>query len=191
MMKLEEIQIKLKEVLKPSRYHHTLGVVETAEHLAVRHGCDLVKAKYAAFLHDCAKCIDENEQIQICRKYGVELSVSELENHALIHAKSGVVIAREVYGVEDDEILHAIGYHTTGCPDMSLLDKIIYIADYIEPNRDKAPRLDVIRKEAITDIDKALFHILEDTVSYLAKSGKVIDKTTFETYEFYKNKEVI
>ena len=190
-MKLEEIQTKLQENLKPSRYQHTLGVVETAERLATKHGCDLLNARYAAFLHDCAKCMDEDEQIQICQKYGVSLSESELDNHALIHAKSGVVVARTQYGVESEEILHAIAYHTTGCVGMSLLDKIIYIADYIEPGRDKAPRLDELRREAFEDIDVALYHILEDTVSYLKSSGKPIDKTTFETYEYYKNKEVL
>ena len=191
MMKLEEIQASLQEKLKASRYQHTLGVVQTAEQLALRYGCDLTNARCAALLHDCAKCIDEDEQIQICEKYGISLSKAEYDNHALIHAKSGAVIAKEVYGVTNEEVLHAIKYHTTGCAGMSLLDKIIYISDYIEPGRDKAPRLDIIRKEAFEDIDRALFYILEDTVSYLKKSGKKIDTTTFETYEYYKNKEVL
>ncbi len=186
MMKLEEIQSDLKKVLKTSRYEHTLGVLNAAECLATKHGCDLIKARYAALLHDCAKCIDEMEQIQICEKYGVRLTESEYCNHALLHAKCGVVIAKEKYGVYDKDILHAICYHTTGCENMSLLDKIIYIADYIEPGRDKAPRLNVIRKTAMEDIDTALFYILEDTVSYLRNSNKKIDETTFQAYEFYK-----
>lgn len=186
MMKFEEIQSDLKQVLKPSRYEHTLGVLKTAQELAVKHDCDLVKTRFAALLHDCAKCINEEEQIQICQKYGIVLTDSEYNNHALLHAKCGVVIARETYGVLDEDILHAICYHTTGCVKMSLLDKIIYIADYIEPGRDKAPRLDVIRKAAMEDIDTALFYILEDTVSYLKNSNKQIDETTFQTYEFYK-----
>lgn len=182
----EAIQSDLEQVLKPSRYVHTLGVLKTAQSLATKHGCDVVKARLAALLHDCAKCIDEQEQIEICQKYGVVLTDAELSNHALIHAKCGVVIAKEKYGVTDTDILHAICYHTTGCKSMSLLDKIVYIADYIEPGRDKAPRLQEIRKMAMEDIDTALYYILEDTVSYLKGSNKQIDKTTFETYEFYK-----
>ena len=185
-MKLEEVQSDLKQVLKPSRYEHTLGVLKTAETLATKHGCDLVKTRYAALLHDCAKCIAEEKQIEICEKYGVKLTDSEYSNHALLHAKCGVIIAKEKYGVTDEDILHAICYHTTGCKNMSLLDKIIYVADYIEPGRDKAPRLDVIRKVAMEDIDTALFYILKDTVSYLKQSKKQIDETTFLTYEFYK-----
>lgn len=191
MIKLEEIQSDLKRVLKPSRYEHTMGVLKTAQELAVRYKCDFLKASYAAILHDCAKCIDEEEQIEICQKYGVVLTESELKNSALIHAKCGVVIAKEKYNVCDEEILHAICYHTTGCVKMSLLDKIIYIADYIEPGRDKAPRLEVIRKVVTEDIDLAFVYILEDTVSYLKQNNKHIDETTFDTYEFYKNKEVI
>lgn len=186
MMNLGEIKSDLKHVLKESRYLHTLGVLQTAEDLAKKHGCNLVKARYAALLHDCAKCTDEEEQIRICAKYGVPVSESELNNHALLHAKCGVVFARNKYGVTDEEILHAISYHTTGCVNMSLLDKIIYIADYIEPGRDKAPRLNELRKLAFEDIDKALFYILEDTVTYLKKSNKSIDETTYQTYKFYK-----
>lgn len=182
----EAIQSDLQQVLKPSRFVHTLGVIKTAEALAIKHGCDVVKARMAALLHDCAKCIDEQEQIEICQKYGVVLTEAELSNHALIHAKCGVVIAKEKYGITDTDILHAICYHTTGCINMTLLDKIVYIADYIEPGRDKAPRLDEIRKTAMVNIDTALYNILEDTVSYLKSTNKQIDETTFETYEFYK-----
>lgn len=185
---LEEIKTILKEKLKQSRYVHTEGVARTAAALAKQHGCDAFKAELAGFLHDCAKCMDEEEQILICRKYGVALTDRELENPALIHAKTGAVLAREEYGIHEEEILHAISFHTTGCTDMSLLDKIIYIADYIEPGRDQAPRLDVIREEAFRDLDRALFFILEDSVVYLKNSGKVIDETTLKTYEFYKTR---
>lgn len=186
-MTLEEIQTDLQTILRPSRYMHTMGVLQTAKELAEKHGCDLIKSQYAALLHDCAKCIDEEEQIRICRKYGVSLTESEYKNHSLLHAKSGIVIAKDKYGVSDEEILHAICYHTTGCVDMSLLDKIVYIADYIEPNRNQAPRLEEIRKLAFEDIDKALFYILEDTVTHLQESNKTIDETTYQAYMFYKN----
>lgn len=185
-MNLQEIKNRLKEELKASRYEHTLGVADTAQTLAKKYNCDVFNARLAAFLHDCAKCMDETEQIRLCQKYGVVLTTTELNNHSLIHAKTGVVLAKEHYGVTDEDVLHAIAFHTTGCKDMSLLDKIIYVADYIEPGRDKAPRLEQLRKEAFENIDTALYHILEDTVSYLKESGKPIDAATYETYEYYR-----
>lgn len=188
-MTIEMIKAALKQTLKPSRYDHTLGVAQTASELAKQYGCDASDVLYAALLHDCAKCMDEEEQIRICATHNVILSDAELGNPALIHAKAGVVVAREQYDITDPAILHAICYHTTGCTDMSLLDKIIFIADYIEPGRNRAPRLEQLRQEAFQDIDLALVHILEDTIAFLKASEKPIDTTTINTYEYYMQKE--
>ncbi len=115
------------------------------------------------------------------------VSEVELQNPAaLLHAKAGSFLARKKYGVTDDDILNAIKYHTTGRPEMSKLEKILYIADYIEPGRKHAANLLQIRKMAYQDLDQTLFKILEDTLSYLLTTGGEIDSMTQETYDYYK-----
>ena len=104
----------------------------------------------------------------------------------MLHAKLGAYFARKTYGVEDKEILHAIQVHTTGEPGMNTLDKIIYIADYIEPNRNKAPNLEEARRLAFEDLDRAMLKILSDTLNYLERKGGEIDPLTVETYEYFK-----
>ena len=94
---------------------------------------------------------------------------------------------KKKYDIEDQEVLSAIRWHTTGKPDMTLLEKIVYVADYIEPKRDKAPNLKEVRKMAFVDLDQALLKILEDTLNYLGDSPDVVDMMTKATYDFYKN----
>lgn len=115
------------------------------------------------------------------------ISECEYKNPELLHAKLSAVYAKEKYGVEDDEILSAITWHTTGKPAMTTLEKIIYIADFIEPNRTILPEMDVIRKEAYNDLDQCLLHILYGNIHYLGKKGATVDPVTKETYEYYNN----
>ncbi len=188
-MKYKEIRDELKKELKPARYTHTMGVVETARTLAEAYDCKPKKAKYAALLHDCAKSITDNEKIDLCRKYGVPVSDTELHNPGLLHAKCGAILAKNKYGIEDRDILHAIAVHTTGVPDMNLLDQILFISDYIEPNRKEAPNLDTLRKLALTDPDQTTYLILKDTISYLnTRHSQALDPTTWEAYKYYKDK---
>ena len=105
----------------------------------------------------------------------------------MLHAKAGAIIARDEYGVRDTEILDAIRYHTTGRPHMTLLEKIIFIADYIEPGRSKAPNLDRIRREAGLDLNRCVCMIARDTLQHLKEIGAHIDQRTEETFEYYKN----
>lgn len=182
----EEIKKELEKELKPSRYRHTLGVVESAGILAEKYGADTLKAQYAALLHDCAKSISDEEKIRLCRKYKLPVSDAELKNPSLLHAKCGAIYARHKYHIKDADILHAIYVHTTGCPDMSLLDKIIYTADYIEPGRDKAPNLDRIRRLALEDLDRAVYEIARDTLQYLKDTNTELDETTVAVYNYYK-----
>lgn len=182
---IPEIQDKLRKKLKNSRYVHTLGVAYTASCLAMKYGLDPDKALMAGLLHDCAKYMPGDEMYEIAVKNKLEISDAERVKPDLLHAKLGSFYAKKKYGVVDEEILSAIRFHTTGRPDMTLFEKIIYISDYIEPGRDKMPRLDVIRKEAFEDIDSCLKMILEDSVEYLTSSGMFIDNTTIETYNFY------
>ena len=187
MMELGEIRKKLKKELDKGRYEHTKGVMYTAGCLAMAHGYSVEDAMLAGLLHDCAKCIPNDEKIRLCEENGILISQVEYDGPYLLHAKLGAFLAENTYGVTDPEILHAIRVHTTGAPDMSLLDKILYIADYIEPCRDKAPDLDKVRKLAFQDLDVCMAKILHDTLCYLSSRGGNIDPMTKMTYDFYKN----
>ena len=187
-MKLQwgDIEKKLKKELNEDRYRHTQGVTYTAACLAMAHEADLEQARTAGLLHDCAKCIPNKKKITMCEKNQVPVSEFEKEHPFLLHAKLGAYLAQKEYGVQDEEVLNAITWHTTGRANMTLLEKIIYVADYIEPNRNKAPRLDVLRRLAFTDLDQCIFCILEDTVSYLSANPKSMDQTTLDAYRYYK-----
>ena len=186
MKKFEVIQNKLKTSLDEARFEHTLGVMYTAGCMAMAYGYDIQKAMLAGLLHDCAKCMSYEEQISLCEKYEVMVTPSEVKNPAILHAKTGAILAKIEYDIEDMDIIHAIGVHTTGEPDMNTLDKIIYIADYIEPGRDRAPNLEQIRRFAYEDLDVCMAEILNDTLDYLNACGGHIDPTTAEAFEFYK-----
>lgn len=180
------IREKLKASLKPGRYEHSLSVSFTCMALAMRYGYDLDKAELVGLLHDCAKCYDNNSIIAACRNSGMELTEGELQAPSIIHSRLGARMAEEKFGVNDPEILSAIACHTTGKPDMSLLDKILYIADYIEPRRYKIKDLPAIRRLAFEDLDEALFQIMEGTLRYLKESGTYADIMTQNAYHYYK-----
>ncbi len=183
---IDSIKQMVQEDLDQARYEHTLGVMYTAAAMAMCHGADMEKSIVAGLLHDCAKCIPGKRKIQMCMDNGIYISEAEYKNPGLLHAKLGAFLAETKYEVFDKEILNAITYHTTGCPEMSLLDKIIYIADYIEPNRTEAPNLDKIRELAFKNIDACLCAILEDSLAYLKTKKEVIDPMTEQTYLYYK-----
>ena len=179
-------QKKLKKELDTDRYAHTIGVAYTAAALAMRYGANVQQAQGAGLLHDCAKCIPNNKKIALCHKYNIKITEIELENPFLLHAKLGAFLAMHKYGITDKEITSAILNHTTGKPNMSLLDKIIFVADYIEPQRKKQPNLAEIRKLAFINLDEALLRILEDTLVFLRSSSGKIDPMTEKTYQYYK-----
>lgn len=183
---LKLLQKHMKEELTEDRYDHTLGVMYTAEALAMRYGVDMTKAAVAGLLHDCAKCIPNSQKLKICRKHHIEITELEEANPSLLHAKLGAYMAEKTYGIKDPEIISAIRWHTTGKPDMSLLDIIIYMADYIEPNRDKAPDLKEIRRLCFENIEEALYRVLEGTLNYLSDRPNTIDPMTKISYDFYK-----
>ncbi len=177
---------RLQDKLPPMRYEHSLGVAYTAMALAMRYEYDLDRAEVAGLLHDCAKYYTDGEIIKKCRKHEIPLSEAELQAPAVLHAKYGAWLAEHRYGVSDPEILSAIRWHTTGKAEMSLLDKIIYIADYIEPRRDKAPDLPRMRKLAFEDLDQTMFEILDGTLQYLRQKGGNVDPMTNEAYDYFK-----
>lgn len=182
---LKKIRKSMEKELDAKRYEHTLGVAYTAAALAMCNDVDPVKAETAGLLHDCAKCFSDDKKISVCRKNNMEINSVESRNPYLLHAKAGYCIAKNKFDIEDQDILNAILNHTTGRPGMSTLEKIIYIADYIEPSRRQAPNLSEVRKLAFQNLDQALLKILTDILSYLESGGGEIDPLTKETYDYY------
>ncbi len=188
MSKNDRITImkQLESDLNYRRFIHTLGVAGTATSLAMCYGVDPKPAELAGLLHDCAKNLDLKKMQKICEKGNYKVSEKEENSVSLLHSKAGSVLAQEKFGVQDEDILNAIRFHTTGRPGMSLLEKIIFVADYIEPGRDTAPNLSEIRKMAFGNIDEAVLKILYDTLVYLNSTGAQIDEMTQKTYDYYK-----
>ncbi len=175
MNKKERINLirELESELAYGRFVHTMNVASTAASLAMCYGFDVDIAETAKML-------------KICEKAGLELSEIEKKSGSLLHSKAGAELAQSRYGVKDEDILNAIRYHTTGRPGMSLLEKIIFTADYIEPGRDSAPNLPVVRKLAFESINDCVLQILRDTLSYLGTTGAEVDPMTQKTYEYYR-----
>lgn len=189
---IEEIRNKVEIALKkdPMRFKHSIGVADTAACLAMRYNSDMEKAYITGLLHDCAKCVDDDLKIKECREANLSVSQTELESPYLLHSKLGSLYARTKYGIDDPEICSAIEFHTTGKPNMSLLEKIVFIADYIEPYRNKAWDLDIIRGLAFEDINEAVYFCLKDTLEYLESKNKTIDEMTSKAYAFYASNRV-
>lgn len=182
-----KMQKKLSKYLDEDRFTHTMGVMYTCAALAMAHGYDLKDAQAAGLLHDSAKCIPNKKKLKMCDEHKIPVTEFEKSHPFLLHAKLGAYIAREKYGIKDEEILSSIEYHTTGRPGMSTLEKIVYIADYIEPMRDKAVHLPKIRKLAFEDLDECMYEILKDTLIYLEENPKDIDSTTKDAFIYYKD----
>ncbi|WP_313128661.1 bis(5'-nucleosyl)-tetraphosphatase (symmetrical) YqeK [Anaerocolumna sp.] len=183
------LQQAMAKVQTEKRFYHTLGVQTTSFAMALKHGADEEKALIAGLLHDSAKCLSGAVLLSECHKYGLSISDAEEKSPYLLHGKLGAYYAEFKYGIEDKEIQSAISYHTTGKPDMSLLEKIVFTADYIEPNRssERIPNLHEIRILAFENLDLAVYQILESTLNYLKKIRLEIDSTTVEAYEYYKS----
>lgn len=183
----ERLRKAMEKELSSGRYIHTLGVAYTASCLAMAHGEDMEKAMTAGLLHDCAKAMHGSELLAICEKAHLIVTAVERSNPtALLHAKAGAYLAEHKYDVTDWDILNAIRYHTTGRPDMSKLEKIIYIADYIEPGRKQLAGLEMIRRIAYQDLDWTMENILANTLAYLRTTDGQVDDMTVKTYEFYR-----
>jgi nicotinate-nucleotide adenylyltransferase len=161
-----------------------LGTEQEAIRLAQRYGADVEKARRAALLHDCTKKLEMEEQLALCETYGMELDELEQVALKLLHSKTGAAIAKDVFGV-DDEIYSAIYYHTTGRAGMTLLEKIIYLADYIEPTRD-FPDVDVLRKACYEDLDKGLLLGLEMSIEEMQRMGNPVHHATVEARDALK-----
>ena len=171
-MTTEEILKLLEERLKPTRLAHTLGVREMAVKLAKIYGCDIRKAEQAALLHDFCKNISVEESDSLVEKYGLDRKY--LGNGALAHSQVAAKVLEYEYGLDDREVLLAIEHHTVGDFNMGLLEKIIYVADAIEPCRDY-PGVEELREIAYRDINEACIKLLDRTIERVLKKGETMD----------------
>lgn len=180
MMCSDEMRKGILSRLSGYRYEHTLGCERAAEVLAIRFGENAESAKLAAILHDITKHLSKEEQLNLCEKYGIIPCTVEKEEPRMLHGKTAAVIARNEYGVSD-EIYDAIACHTTGKANMTLLDKILYLADYIEETRD-FDGVDKARELAEVDIDCALLYCYKETITDLITREKRIHSDTVAAY---------
>lgn len=173
--------------LAPKRIAHVAGCESEAVLLAMQYGEDPETAAEAAILHDITKKLDLKEQLNLCEKYGIILDKDQKRDESLLHAITGAALARDLYGVSD-EVYEAIRWHTTGKPDMTLLEKIIYMADYVEPTRD-FPGVEKLRALAHKDLDRAMTLGLEMSLEDLKSRGIEIDGNTAEAYSWYSQQQ--
>lgn len=184
------IENKLQQTLKPKRYMHTLGVAYMSASLAMCHGVSHRDALVAGLLHDCAKNYPEDEMLKECLRLQIPLSEHERRIPELIHAAYGAYLAANVYGIVQEDILLAVRNHTLGRPQMTPIEQIVYLADYLEPERTQptTPCLDDIRKIAFQNLDEATLLVSENSIRYFESTGKEADPMTYQVNEYYKKK---
>lgn len=180
-MNKKEMQSKLKAALKKKRYEHSLGVCAEAVRMAELFGADADKAYIAGLLHDCAKCLSEEQENEACQKYGYVPDIMTKVCHPVLHAPLGAVVAENEYGVTDREILDAIRYHTAARAGMTLLDKIVYVADMTEPGRDY-DGAEHLRSLACKDIDEAYSEALRQSLMHNIKKGSIIHPNSLDAW---------
>jgi predicted HD superfamily hydrolase involved in NAD metabolism len=170
----ERIKHDLKRTLSKRRYKHILGVAEAAVRLARRYGADVDKAELAGLLHDSAKEMPLDTMRELARKsFQDTLPEAILSVGNLLHGYAAVTIVRDTYGINDTDIWNAVAHHTTGAKHMSVLEKIIFLADYIEVNRD-FQGVERLREAAGTDLDQAVLLGFDSTIGHLLEQGKMI-----------------
>ena len=167
---------------KESRVAHVIGCSETARKLALIHGVDPDDAERAGILHDITKALDGRDQLRLCEKYGIMIDDFDRAHTKLLHAVTGAAVAEHVFG-ENEAVCQAIRWHTSGKADMTTLEKIIYMADYMEPNRD-FPGVEKLRKLAYTDLDAAMLMGLNMTGEHLKRQGAIMGRHSVEAIEF-------
>jgi predicted HD superfamily hydrolase involved in NAD metabolism len=171
-MNREQLMEAVQSQMPEKRWAHTLGVMDTAVKLANKYGADPIKADLAAILHDYCKYWPVQEQAKIIREHDLPQDLLDF-NKELWHSHAGAYIAKAKFGIDDEEVLDAIRYHTSGREHMTLLDKVVCLADYIEPGRE-FPGVNAIRELAETNINKALIAGFDSTIGFLLSQGKLI-----------------
>ncbi|MFZ7121254.1 MAG: bis(5'-nucleosyl)-tetraphosphatase (symmetrical) YqeK [Eubacteriaceae bacterium] len=182
-MNYEYIRQKVKSNISNKRFKHSLGVVEYAIYLAEKYNCDKEKAKIAAISHDCAKEMDIDTLVKIAKLHELKLDEVTLSEPHLLHGPVGSVIAQEELGIEDEEILNAIKYHTTGRTNMTKLEKIIYLSDVVELNRNY-DGIEEVRRLSETDLDGAILLSIDKIIKYVISINSLLHPRTIEARNF-------
>lgn len=180
----EEYQKRLRKVLSDKRFAHSLGVMETARALAEHYGEDAKRAALAGLLHDVAKELSIDESLLKCEAYGVKVDAYMARAPKTIHAPLGAAVLKNEWGITDEGVLHAVAVHTLGCAEMSLLDKIIYMADYIEPNR-TFEGVAELRAQAFRSLDEAIMVGASWTLTEIIENGRTIHPVSLKVYNEY------
>lgn len=176
---IQNLTKKISLTLSPKRMSHSIGVSKAADDLALRYGADPVKARIAGLLHDCARELPNNTLLQYAKSFGILVTDVEQANPALLHGSVGAYLAHREYGVSDEEILGSIYWHTTGRSCMTVLEKIIFLADYIEENR-HFPGVELLRRLAKTDLNKAVLAGYDMTLRHVIDQGGMIHTASIE-----------
>ena len=183
-MTIDQMRCELQRRLKKSRFAHSIGVANTAVKLAKRFGVDETKAYVAGLLHDCAREFENDELPAQAKARGIEIGEVEREMPLLLHSYIGAKMIHEIYGVDDAAIAQAIWRHTVGAADMTRLDKIIYFADMIEPNRDY-PGVEKLRALAETaDLDEILLTALSESIIFVVQKNSLVHPDTVAARNF-------
>lgn len=186
MKSQEEIITKLSTLLSPHRFRHVLGVANLAAGIAMANGRkDIDTFLYAGLLHDCAKYMKYDEMVAYAKEHALDVSPYLGNMSFQLHAVIGEYLAKTEYGVDDMDILNAIRYHTVGHLNMSILEKCIFLADYLEPSRDfpAEPTLSEMRQMAFFDVDKALYYVMKNKLAHIKSCGNALDTTTEQVFE--------
>lgn len=188
MWTFDKIDEYLKTVLKEKRYIHSINVSNTAVALAMQYNCDTEKAKLAGLIHDCAKNMQAQELLLYLKDRNEDIDEVSLLNPDLLHGKVASIIGKEKMGIYDYDVLNAVTYHTVGRANMSTLEKIIYLGDYIEPSRN-FQGIEEIRLLAKQDLDKALLMALNNSIVYITNSNRLLHNNTVEARNYLISEE--
>ncbi len=182
-----DLMEKVEKNLSHKRYLHSLGVAYTAASLAMAHKLDADQAFLAGLLHDCAKELSVDKTLKYCKEHNIVLSEEYKSCFGVVHGLTGSFMAREKYKICDEQVLSAIRYHVSGKPDMTSLEEMIFIADYIEPSRKfSSEEFDLMRKAAFSNLRLGVYLVSESICSYLLNSGNKVVSEIVETRDFYK-----
>ena len=185
-MELPQMTQKLQTLLTPKRFAHSVGVSLTARRLAEMYGADADKAEIAGLLHDCAKNMPKDVMVRLCDELEVELDEETRLQLSLVHADLGAKLCQTEFGITDKEIISAIKYHTLGKPNMTTLEKVVFLADAIEPTRTEHEGLSELRRLAEIDIDEAVYFSSELTIRFVTSKGCKLHSQTLKTRDYYK-----
>ncbi|MDI3480466.1 MAG: hypothetical protein PWQ97_121 [Tepidanaerobacteraceae bacterium] len=180
---IENIISELKKSLNEGRFKHSLGVMETASVLARRYGADPEKAQLAGLIHDCARDIPFDRQLKMAENFGILLDDIQKSEPVLIHGPLGAEIARSTFDIKDEEILNAVRLHTTGDKNMTLLEKIIYLSDYIEPQR-CFQGVEDLRAKAFMDLEEALIAAFDSCIRHVMERQGLLHPKTISARNF-------